>query len=333
MKYTHDQHLLPVSMGPSDPQPNLDGVSTITEDGCGSIALDVFDVKKETFPVLEEGSNVKKEPQNAHTATPNVIKETVEQTQKADSETEISDIDNSNIDITEETLMKDHERKRNKCTTTLPSEKIGGNHPDPLCCHICEFTSSGRKKSGMMAKHLFKVHGHQNKKLFPCKKCNKMFTRKTYLNNHICSAGLTCLNCHETFADKPSLQKHRVTQCYKFKAICNICGFKTTKKTALRRHMLNVHKEIEKDVFVCETCNLPFASKSLFEKHKEKHRTSGFSCTKCSHSFPDWKTLNHHKRMIHLKFYCKQCPATFALDYKLRVRRHDMRDLYTHQKL
>ncbi len=173
-----------------------------------------------------------------------------------------------------------------------------------------------------MNRHLFKIHGQRSKDLFQCPTCNKTYSRKCVFENHMkqphCSV-FTCKNCNETFDDRKSLQKHRVTQCYKFNAICNICGFKAERKTKLRRHMLGVHKIIENGVFLCEICNIPFTSKLLFERHKEKHKTSSFICNQCLQSFPDYKVLKKHKRMTHKRLFCKQCSATFQDDHHLKV--------------
>ena len=200
-------------------------------------------------------------------------------------------------------------------------EKEEGNEGQPLFCHICGFKST---KSFIIANHLFKIHANSNKDLFSCNKCQKAFTSQLIFDQHMekhRTHKYRCPFCQEIFVDARSLRQHKATKCDRIDAVCNICGFKTNNNTKLRQHLLYVHKQVEKDVFLCETCNLPFSTKKRFDEHQEKHKT-GFPCLQCPEIFPDYQALTMHRRKTHLRIYCKYCTAIFTQAIQCKVSVH-----------
>ncbi len=208
-----------------------------------------------------------------------------------------------------------------RSVSNKPIEKEEGNEGHPLFCHICGFKST---KSFIIANHLFKIHANSNKDLFSCNTCQKAFTSQLIFDQHMekhRTHKYRCPFCQEIFVDARSLRQHKATKCDRIEAVCNICGFKTNNNTKLRQHLLYVHKQVEKDVFLCETCNLPFSTKKRFDEHQEKHKT-GFPCLQCPEIFPDYQALTMHRRKTHLRIYCKYCTAIFTQAIQCKVSVH-----------
>ena len=284
IKYSQD---LPVWMGPpasvlqDNPETNLDGITPTPEENPGSKSIDSIVVKEEPISVLDDAGKV--------------------------------------CHLQEEDRTEDD---HNMGTVNIIKGEI---------VHQIDEAAPKTEAEPLNSENHDILHGQLNKDfLYPCKQCKKIFRSKLKLDKHVKThmkrAGLkkhksegvfSCPSCSKTFTNKPSLRKHRNT--HKIKAICNMCGFKSDNNTKMRQHMLYVHKQTDKDVFLCEPCKLPFATKAKFDAHNEKHATTGFTCMQCPQSFPDHQALKKHRRQAHLRIYCKQCPATFTQANQLAV--------------
>lgn len=89
----------------------------------------------------------------------------------------------------------------------------------------------------------------------------------------------------------------------------------------LRRHVLQIHKEMEK--FECTLCENSFCAKVSLEYHVKKvHQIGGsIKCEKCEIYFPDFKSYSvhrtSHRNIIRVK--CEECNASIG---KTKYSRH-----------
>ena len=72
--------------------------------------------------------------------------------------------------------------------------------------------------------------------------------------------------------------------------ICPLCAKITSSDHGLRKHVLQVHKNLEK--FECTHCEKSFCAKVSLGYHmKKNHQIGGtIKCDKCDVSFPDFNT-------------------------------------------
>ena len=75
---------------------------------------------------------------------------------------------------------------------------------------------------------------HPDKKVFPCKTCGKLFTRKYDLERHL---------------------KEAHTKTEEDKIECSHCEYSTNRKSDLRKHVESMHN---KPNFACGICNKSF---------------------------------------------------------------------------
>ena len=102
---------------------------------------------------------------------------------------------------------------------------------------------------------------------------------------------------------------------------CSICAEMFRSDHKLRRHVLQIHKEMEK--FECTLCENSFCAKVSLEYHVKKvHQIGGsIKCEKCEIYFPDFKSYSvhrtSHRNIIRVK--CEECNASIG---KTKYSRH-----------
>ncbi|XP_066971596.1 myoneurin-like [Macrobrachium rosenbergii] len=121
-----------------------------------------------------------------------------------------------------------------------------------------------------------------------------------------------------------SMKKHLLSGEKSYK--CLQCPASFTRKYALRRHVQNLHVDVED--FVCTYCHAKFASKEFLTLHMETHdKSKPYVCTLCHASFSRKDKLTVHiknhetegkgkviaqvKNFSSKVFVCNECPATF----------------------
>ncbi|KAL1453118.1 hypothetical protein WDU94_007290 [Cyamophila willieti] len=163
-----------------------------------------------------------------------------------------------------------------------------------------------------------------------CKKCFKIFARKSYLRGHSCSEdlqinnkALECKFCHKRYSHKINLRLHlklhnnpKQFQCHiclkylssssslkvhvkthsnekAFK--CPHCDTAFNQKVHLNDHILSHHTNMRP--FNCQLCNKTYVSKSVLKKHLKKHLgLFKYSCEVCSKRFFERSSLKKHMR-------------------------------------
>ncbi|KAL3217491.1 hypothetical protein MRX96_032290 [Rhipicephalus microplus] len=140
-------------------------------------------------------------------------------------------------------------------------------------CTICK--RQFRQKSGhwrhMKAKHI----PDKPKKRYPCPKCNKDFSRSTYMKAHLAS--------HD------ESQRGRFT--------CEVCQRTFLQKSDLSRHQKTHDKQ---QSFKCTTCKRDFSSLASQKRHEKEHDPAGKApCVHCRATFTRSYKLKEHVAKFH----------------------------------
>lgn len=101
-------------------------------------------------------------------------------------------------------------------------------------CDMC-----GRKFARMKQLHQHKYR-HHNKNKWKCYVCDKEYSSKLTLNQHLITHSPSlirywCDTCHKGFYDKSKYNSHVRSHAKKAEHICNICGKKFSTKFNLQR--------------------------------------------------------------------------------------------------
>lgn len=202
----------------------------------------------------------------------------------------------------------------------ITHEKIGR-----FVCPTC-----GKK---IRHKQTFKEHldRHNNVK-YTCTRCEKDFSCKKSLRNHILSHNpqymtdnIKCSKCGKSCVNKHSLKKHERFVHSTNKYPCTICKKTFPDVSVLRKHMSNVHDNVDK-LFKCEHCKASFKNKTYLHSHVSLLHTHTFMCAHCPATFSNKPRLAYHLRRYHasLSTYkphrCNQCKMHFIS--KGHVNRH-----------
>lgn len=102
-------------------------------------------------------------------------------------------------------------------------------------CDMC-----GQKFARMKQLHQHKYR-HHNKQKWKCYVCEKEYSSKLTLNQHLITHSPSlirywCDTCHKGFYDKSKYNSHVRSHAKKAEHICNICGKKFSTKFNLQRH-------------------------------------------------------------------------------------------------
>lgn len=167
--------------------------------------------------------------------------------------------------------------------------------------------------------------------------------RNTLIKTH---AGYPCRhsNCSKTFRSNQSLKKHLFSHGSmedRPKFLCDICGYAVTTQrgmrfhmmrhdpdkstwkpclicssrfsntTALTEHMNRCHGSYEERKFICELCELKFATNTDLKKHANSHQPSDWRAFKC-HICPE---AYRHKRNL-----LRHIASSHGSEFLIRVR-------------
>uniref|UniRef100_A0A3B3ZFV4 Uncharacterized protein n=1 Tax=Periophthalmus magnuspinnatus TaxID=409849 RepID=A0A3B3ZFV4_9GOBI len=134
------------------------------------------------------------------------------------------------------------------------------------------------------------------KKVYRCSLCSKIFQNSSNLNRHIRSHDklFKCDDCDKLFSRKESLKQHISYKHpdleYKYK--CNTCEKSFRLENALKFHNCRTDK-----TFQCDICSRFFSTNSNLSKHKKKHGDKLYSCEICNKMFYRKDVmLEHHRR-------------------------------------
>ena len=146
-----------------------------------------------------------------------------------------------------------------------------------------------------------KINKMQGSK-FQCPQCEKLFSSKANVQQHIKSAheGVknVCNQCDNLYADLGTLRTHIRSVHEGIKYPCNQCDQHFTQLGTLRTHIQSIHEGIKYD---CNQCDYQAKEKNALKKHiSYRHEGVSYSCDKCNHQAATQGNLNTHIKRKHL---------------------------------
>nr|CAH7755048.1 unnamed protein product [Callosobruchus chinensis] len=201
-----------------------------------------------------------------------------------------------------------------------------------LTCEHCEATF---KKKQSLDEHIVRKHpdfiASIARKILECPNCTFKSTSRFMLNEHLMQRSRqnsSCERCSATFKSKQSLYDHILKRHPDFSASvpykheCPNCDYKTSKKDAFERHLLQHPKATDgSKVVSCHHCDTTYTSKERLGNHIIKEHPDLlasfkgriYECLYCT-----YKTAIKHYLTTHTRMHCmdevnvcKHCDATF----------------------
>jgi hypothetical protein len=174
----------------------------------------------------------------------------------------------------------------------------------PFKCKIC--------KRSYATKNDFDTHNKRHAGRVTCDYCNKYFSVKQYLADHISALHLPKnLKCHlckkeKYFSSAKALRLHK-NACH-FLTIhgqstgyyCKLCGYRTVSKKLIKLHKLKATKMNHQ----CKICLQKFSCLKLLSKHIQKEQKTLVKCQMCKGEF---KKIRYHIENVHKNVKCDFC--------------------------
>uniref|UniRef100_A0A182KF24 C2H2-type domain-containing protein n=1 Tax=Anopheles christyi TaxID=43041 RepID=A0A182KF24_9DIPT len=201
---------------------------------------------------------------------------------------------------------------------TIDNEVLDGEEGS---CPICNKTFS-RKTS--LLNH---IRNHSAEKKYVCEFCQKGFTQQANLRNHVRihtnERPYVCVDCGKAFTQVTNLNNHMKTHHKTTLYVCNQCPRKFSQVTQLNLHLITNHSSTRG--FFCPQCpDKSFKQQSHLQQHMKIHGTNfGYSCSKCEEKFIQESHLLLHMKQ-HGDYACTMCSMTFNDEVLLKkhVQRH-----------
>ena len=244
----------------------------------------------------------------------------------------------------------------------------------PHVCHIC---GKGFNTTTLMKNHMDNIHNSDNKS-YICERCGKSFSSLTTFKIHVNSHQLfqMCTICDRIFTAKSKLRNHlgidhQVNCTIDDMFVCPHCNKKHVSSNDLNEHLHTEHGFVKEHL--CSQCDKPFASKPmltlhLLEQHEfnpiekvsykseladalsndtstaqalslssmqvmEDTNLKGVRCDICGRVLGSNRILSAHKKQVHDKsnhIKCDQCDfSTFQpCMLKKHMKSHDKSKTY-----
>lgn len=234
-----------------------------------------------------------------------------------------------------------HEEVKNKVGNNLEKNQ------EVFICMTCPSPQTFSRKEDLK-RHEMRIHTQERP--YPCELCPKRFTQSYDLKRHMNTAHIQerpykCQHCPKQFKLTYELTRHmkvkheefyndyippsnQVSQQIPTKHdwICDICAENHISKSALAKHVKEVHDQIRERKHFCDQCPKAFTQKHSLVVHQRSHTgEKPYTCDICFKKFIS--AINHkvHQR-IHRgekPFLCDICSKTFRTTTHLK--RHKAR--------
>ncbi|ESN95789.1 hypothetical protein HELRODRAFT_114581 [Helobdella robusta] len=212
---------------------------------------------------------------------------------------------------------KSFSQKGNLKVHTLNSKTSALNYE----CSKCDLKFKSESK---LSSHLA-VHDGIPLRLFSCLVCQKGFTHKGTMNNHVRFVHLserpfTCDVCNKGFCNVSHLKRHtKLVASPTTTTTCSQCHKRFTQLSAMRSHVRSVHQRRREHH--CQRCGRSFSRASHLKRHRQLHkRGSIFQCDRCSQQYRQKSSLQAHmlKHTGFKPFNCHICQKMFSKKHSLK---------------
>ena len=166
----------------------------------------------------------------------------------------------------------------------------------------------------------------QKFKPFKCATCGKVVDKRKYkehLRTHLRAQGLTeeeakmslyhyCDKCDKRFTQKYALTDHIRSEHSNIKLECPMCNLTFQKRTEWTKHKIIAHSTDAR--YACQFCDKRFGSESDRMSHEKVHKEPEFQCHICSKLLKSKEALDAHEKMHtgEKPFTCSICDAGFT---------------------
>ncbi|XP_066918588.1 uncharacterized protein [Clytia hemisphaerica] len=223
----------------------------------------------------------------------------------------------------------------NKCLSVFSSEYYLERHKTYVCPELSEFRCD---KCSRLFKNIANFKRHQRRgcdlaKTFHCIICSASFTQKAnlkvHLKTHLNIRDFKCQYCDRLFSRNTFLKNHIMSVHDKEKPfVCHECGKTFSRMDSMKRHA-SLHKERSAQ---CNYCGMTYHTLNNLNMHVKRSHSNNEEMLedKCRLCFGTFKDIKNHMFYLHQKKpleKCNICHKSFRnLVNHMRSHEHKRKD-------